>query len=794
MLKRITLIFIVSIFNILSIKGQDFSALWTDYFSFFEIVDITKSDSKIFAASENVIFTYDINTNEIEKITTVQGLSGELISTIEYSQSAQLLLIGYETGLIEIYFESDQGVLTVVDILEKESIDPSIKTINDFFEFDGLAYIATDFGISVYDLDRLEFGDTYFIGNGNTQIPVEKTTVFNGHIYAACNAGNGIRKAQLTNPNLIDASQWQTIVGSSYFSIETIGNSIYGLRSDRSLIEFVNDVPSIVFSFPTLPSDSESSGDNLLYTTSSDVYVFDASATLVSQIGQFPDTNTQYNSTISFDSEIYIGTSSLGVVNTSLNDLSQFVEIRPEGPLRNDSFRIQAFNNGLWVTYGEFTQFLNPFPISSRGISILRSDEWTNIPFENLLGRTELNDIAINPSNTNQVFISSFHDGILELNNFEATNFFDETNSPLESLIEPGNPSNIDIRVGPLKFDRDNKLWSATSKVDNALRAYDPASDQWQSYSFSSFIQNALDDETGFYDMDIDLNTGTKWIGSFFNGLIAFNENQEPQIKQIKDETEGFPTTWVRSLALDNNGVLWIGTGFGLRVLFNTAGFFEDDNIEVEPIIFLEDGLARELLENQSILDIVVDGSNNKWVATQDSGVFYFTPDGQTTIYHFTKDNSPLPTNSVNDISIDQSNGTVYFATPNGLLSFRAGGSSPVEELNEAYVYPNPVRPEYNILGANDLNDINKGIKIVGLTENVNVKITDVTGNLVAEAQSRINRRNSNLRTNFAIDGGTGIWNGRNLANNIVASGVYLIIINDLDTFESKILKLLIVR
>lgn len=794
MLKRYTLVFIFTILNVVLLSAQDFSALWTDYFSFFEIVDITKSDSKIYAASENVVFSYDVNTNEIEKITTIQGLSGELISTIEYSESEQLLLIGYQNGLIEVYFETDQSVLSVVDILEKESIDPSIKTINDFYEFEGLIYIATDFGISVYDIDRLEFGDTYFIGNGNSQIPVEKTTVFNGYIYAACNAGNGVRKGLLTNPNLIDANEWQTITGSSYFSIESIGNTIYGLRSDRNLIEFVNDIPNTVFNFPTLPQDSEVSGNTLLYTTSSDVFILNENAAVISQIGQFIDTDTQYNTATSFGDTVYIATSSLGVLRTSINDLSQFTEIRPDGPLRNDPFRIQAFNNGLWVTFGQYDQFLNPYPLNSRGVSILIEGEWLNKPFDSLLDMRELNDIAINPENTNQVFISSFIDGILEINNFEATNFFDETNSPLESWVFAPNPNLINIRTGPLIFDNDNKLWSATSRVDNALRAYSPSINQWETYSFASFIEDPIFDEAGFYDMDIDPNTNTKWIGSFFNGLIAFNENENPQIKQIKDETEGFPTTWVRSLAVDNNGVLWIGTGFGLRVLFNTSGFFDEEDIQVEPIIFLEDGLARELLENQSILDIEVDGSNNKWVATQDSGVFYFTPNGQTTIYHFTKDNSPLPTNSVNNISIDESNGTIYFATPNGLLSFRAGGSSPVEELSDAYVYPNPVRPEYDILGANDLNDITKGIKIVGLTENVNVKITDVTGNLVAEAQSRVNRRNLNLRTNFAIDGGTGIWNGRNLANNIVSSGVYLIIINDLDTFESKILKLLVVR
>ncbi|NRA93016.1 MAG: ABC transporter substrate-binding protein, partial [Psychroserpens sp.] len=182
------------------------------------------------------------------------------------------------------------------------------------------------------------------------------------------------------------------------------------------------------------------------------------------------------------------------------------------------------------------------------------------------------------------------------------------------------------------------------------------------------------------------------------------------------------------------------------------------------------------------------------WVGTADSGLFYFSPDGQETIFHFTTSNSPLPTNNINDVEIDPATGEVYIATPNGLLSFSSGGTQPEDTLEEAYVYPNPVRPEYNILGFDNLNDINNGVKVVGLTENVNIKITDIEGNLVAEAQSRVNQRTSSANYNFAIDGGTAIWNGKNLANNIVATGVYLIFISDLDSFETKILKLLIVR
>ena len=166
-----------------------------------------------------------------------------------------------------------------------------------------------------------------------------------------------------------------------------------------------------------------------------------------------------------------------------------------------------------------------------------------------------------------------------------------------------------------------------------------------------------------------------------------------------------------------------------------------------------------------------------------DSGIFYFSSDGQETIYQFTTRNSPLPSNAISDISIDEVSGKVYISTSKGLVSFGSGGTRPQETLADAYIYPNPVRPEYDILGFDDLNNINNGIKISGLTENVNIKITDIEGNLVAEAQSQINQRSSRSGYNFAIDGGTGIWNGKNLRGNVVASGVYLMLISRLGLF-----------
>ena len=773
---------------------QDFSTLWQAHYSYNDIVDVVSGSDKIYAAAQNAVFEYDILSGELKTITTVEGLSGEQITTIHYSEIYQYLLIGYETGLIEVYLETDESVLSVVDILEKENITPVNKSINHFYEHEGLIYISTDYGISVYDLERLEFGDTYFLGNGGSQITVNQVTVLNNEIYAACSNGNGLKKAELNNPNLIDFSQWQTHIGGNFVKANTLGDKIYAVRGNRALFEIDDSGFTQLFTLDLLPSDTEVSNSNLLISTANTVYVYDINIQLVNSFQPNVDFDTRFTSATQIDDLIYIGSQDFGVLQSSISDNTTYTEIKPNGPLFNEVFRVNAETETVWATFGDYTESLDPSPIKRRGFSYYREELWENMPFDSVLGAKNLSEIAINPFNPNQGFISSFQDGILEVNDFVPTILYNEDNSGLQSLILPGSPNFKSIRVTASIFDRNGVLWSLTARAPNPLKSYDPSTGSWQGHDFSAIIEDPLTDEFGFFDIAID-NNGTKWIGGYSNGLYAYNENigSDP-LRNIASEEQNLPFPRVTSLEIDNRNQLWVGTFSGLRVLFNTSGFFDDPNPTLSSIIILEDGIPKELLEGQSITDIEADGSNNKWVGTVDSGVFYFSPDGQNTIYHFTKDNSPLPSDRINDISIDPNNGIVYIATIKGMLSFRAGGSKPEETLENAFVYPNPVRPEYNILGFNDLNDVNKGIKISGLTERVNIKITDIEGNLVAEAQSNVNLRSSSANYNFAIDGGTAIWNGKNLANSIVRTGVYLVMISDLDSFETKVLKVLIVR
>ena len=796
-MKRILLV-LLSLSYALFANAQDFSSLWEGHFSYLNISDFSASEDVLYAASENAVFTFDYNTNEINTISTVDGLSGDNISSIYYSEANDILVIGYDTGLIDIVL-NDNEVLVVIDILNKVTIPPDKKNINHFYEHEGLLYISTDYGISVYDLERLEFGDTYFIGSGGSQIRVTQTTVVDGFVYAACRDNTGIKRGDISNPNLIDFNQWETIRAGNFVAIESIGDKVYAISINKAVFEILENPFTQLFQYPLLPVDMRSNDSRLIITTEDVVYIYDVFFNLISTVTNNSDLGVLFTvASLNNQDEIFVGTSGIindgksgrGVIKTTFSSPDVFEEIHPDGPLSNNVFAIENSPNNLWAVFGGYSRTFNPSGgIRRSGVSRFVNEEWRNIEYDTIESLIEdpffLSDIAINPFNTEQIFITSHWSGVIEFNNETPIILYNEDNSTLDPFTS--NVQFVTVNI----FDKNGALWVMNCRTPRPLNKFENG--QWTSYDFTSIIPvPPTNSNIGFSSLVID-DLNNKFTGAFSFGLVGFNENGgNEQLSFANGEAENFPSSFVKTLALDNNGQLWIGTEKGLRVLFSPANFFT--NSVVNNIVILEEGIPKELLSNQLITSIAVDGSNNKWIGTADSGLFYFSPDGQQTIFHFTKDNSPLPTNNINEVSIDPSSGIVYIATPNGLLSFSSGGTKPEETLDQAFVYPNPVRPEYNILGSNNLNDINNGVKISNLTENVNIKITDIEGNLVAEAQSRVNQRTSSANYNFAIDGGTAIWNGKNLANSVVATGVYLIFISDLDSFETKILKLLIVR
>ena len=123
--QLIFLVFPICLFS------QDFSNQWTAHYSFFQITDTYATDNRVYAATENAIFIYDTDTRTNEIFSTIDGLSGETISTVYHSSVFDITAIGYESGLLE--FIVNDEVRTFIDIVETPTIPPTQKNINHFF-------------------------------------------------------------------------------------------------------------------------------------------------------------------------------------------------------------------------------------------------------------------------------------------------------------------------------------------------------------------------------------------------------------------------------------------------------------------------------------------------------------------------------------------------------------------------------------------------------------------------------------------------------------------------------------
>lgn len=736
---------------------------WQGYFSFNEIKDISESSTTVFAASENALFSKNAATNVLKTTTTVDGLSGQTISAVYYSEAFKKTVIGYENGLMILVNETDGSILKVVDIINKQ-LPANLKKINHFMEYNGLIYVSCDFGIVQFNLNTSKFGDTYFIGDNGTEISVKQTTLFNGFIYAA--TSSGIRRADSTNANLIDYNQWAVVNSGNWSGVETLDTELIAIN-DSGYIHRFNSNTFIGFSqLPQAAVDIRAKNHNLFITTASTVYVYNNQLVLNRQIAntQVLDNTLNFSCATAVGDQLFIGTKEKGLFVSSLSNASTFENTTPAGPLRNNIFSLDATANVLWAVYGDYDTSYNPYDLDSYGISKFNTSGWLNIPYSEVFDAKSITRIIVNPTNEKQVYASSFFSGLLKIENDIPTLLYNEKNSGLESITTEG-PNYIDVRINATAFDKTGNLWVTNSRIKNGLKVL-KTNGQWGSYAMSSILDNA---ETGSFSSIVVDRNNVKWMGTYRDGVIGFNESTNT-FKKITFGTDdgNLPVADVRSIALDTKNQLWIGTIKGLRVLSNVGNFQTESQLKANPIIIMEDNLAQELMYEQFITSIVVDGANNKWIGTADSGVFMVSPNGQETKYHFTINNSPLPSNVVNDIKINSKTGEVFIATNKGMISFNGVATAANDNLNNAYVYPNPVRPNYT-----------GTVKVAGLIDKANVKITDIEGNLVYEITS---------------SGGTIEWDTTAFGKYKVASGVYMVFISAQDGGETKVKKVMIIR
>ena len=742
---------------------------WGSYFSYTNIVDLAQSGSRVFAATQNAMFSQNNISGELKTITSVDGLKAETISAIYYSANYNKTLVGNSNGLLLI-INANNSIVAKNAIVQETTVVATKKKINHIYEYNGIAYLSTDFGIVEFNLATLEFGDTFYLGPNGAEVAVRQSAVYNGYIYAATFEGFGIRRALLTNPNLNDYNQWQPQFSGTYWTgILTFGTSLFAIDNGGSIVRLQGEDRIAFGNLPSGATDFRESSGFMIATCATKIIVYNSQFQQQLQINAIPGEvqNITYTSATIVGQTLYIGTAERGVFSVPMNFSAPFINIAPNGPLRDNVFTVKKSRNFLWLVFGGYSFYFEPDE-KTYGVSKLTKDGWLNIPYSDIdnLGRFQsISDVSINPNNEKEVYLNSAGSGLLKLiDNVPVTlyNTVTPSNTKLESVQDYTEDGYISVRVNGGTFDRNNNLWMTDARTEKPLKVL-LAGGNWAEYSLVDVIQDLKKTEYG--KMTIDRN-GTKWLPTISQGLVGFNEALSNKFIVVTPDT-GLSSNYVRCVEVDNSNRLWIGMSNGLRTLYADR-FMTENTLEATNIVFLEDGVPVELMYEQSITDIKTDGSNNKWIATGSAGAFLVSPDGQSTIFHFTKDNSPLPSNSINDIEIDNITGEVFFATDKGLVSYKGTSTEAEDDLSNVYVYPNPVRPGFE-----------GDVKISGLVNRATVKITDIEGNLVYETTS---------------EGGTVLWDTRAFGKYKVASGVYMIFISSEDATLTKVKKVMVVR
>ena len=97
---------------------------WRSFFSYNLTKDLTQSSSRIYGAAENAVFYKNVLTNELNTITSVDGLKTETISALHYSEEFNRTLVGNENGLL-LVINSDNSIINKIDIVQETTVNKS---------------------------------------------------------------------------------------------------------------------------------------------------------------------------------------------------------------------------------------------------------------------------------------------------------------------------------------------------------------------------------------------------------------------------------------------------------------------------------------------------------------------------------------------------------------------------------------------------------------------------------------------------------------------------------------------
>lgn len=751
--------FIAWLSGIAAVAAQTPIGQWQEHLNYKQTTQVLKGD-QIYCATATNVFAVN-EKNEVSRFSKINGLNDIGVSCIGWDETTAQLVIAYNNGNLDILKGST--VRNIPDI--RQSNISSNKKINQIYCRDGIAYLSSAIGTITVNLSRYEIRDTWIIGNNGTQTNVWNMISDNTYYYAA--TSEGLKRANASQNNLANFANWENISNNSNLSPGAVqftgllNNRLLARKTDSVFIQSGNNW-TLLYHEPSWKIIQASVSGNylLLAQTGSGgqarvilVTETGTTARTISQPGivSLPQSALVEGNTV-WVADLYEGLSRFA------NGTDRFI---PNGPTGTASGQFTFSNGNLFVAAGAVNKAWN-YLYNRDGIFSYGNGEWNS---KNALNTPALDSVldiitlATDPKD-GSVWAGSYGGGLVHFSKSE-TKIYKQNSSLQPATGDPGS-----YRVSGLAFNKEGDLWISNYGAPQPLQLL-KKDGSWMRFNIPfPLIENA----TAQLVTD-DFNQ--LWIQSpKNNGLICFqygniDNNSDDRWKYYRQGTGNgnLPSNNVLAIAKDKDNSIWIGTDDGIGIISCTADAFAGSGCDARLPVVQQGQFAGYLFKGEQVQAIAVDGANRKWIGTT-NGVWLIGPDGTKTIHHFNTSNSPLLSNDVKQIGIDPLTGEIFFATFNGICSFRGTATEATETINQVFVFPNPVPPGYN--GA---------IAIRGLAENTSVKITEMNGRMVYQTRSL---------------GGQAIWDGKDYKGHKAAAGMYLVFIRD-DAGREKIVTKIII-
>ncbi|MDX1906933.1 MAG: two-component regulator propeller domain-containing protein [Bacteroidia bacterium] len=716
---------------------------WRAYLSHTQVRALTEKDRTVFAISSGGLLSYELETGTLRTYATIEGLSGIDGTAIHYAAGADKVYIGYADGQID-YFSDPLQIGYYSDISRNSFYTD--KRINDFASDPNRLYVATNFGLVVYNTDNnLPVTDIAQFAGNPSRLAVTSVTVYEGYIWIVIQ-NTGLYKAPVSAPNLKDPTVWTQVTLPGNVPVREVAANTQGIyvRSQPGIYEWVDSAWQVI---PRL-SDGF---DKLVISPRSVGGLSNLRAAIINPEGVLYDFSLPspiLDAIVTDDRRFYLGTSFFGMYEF---DNWNFTRLIPPGPGSNECNRIAVGNGEIYVAPKGYDQIYSPIP-SAAGVyyytaatqtwSVLDSVN-NGIPDDVSTGFAR----AWYDNETDKAYMASWGRGLVILQDgvLEAGYTCEDGLPIISPPCDPDGLSNT--RVSGVAPDPLGNIWVS---LDFALPplAVRKTDGQWTQIPNNKFPAN-----NHIGDLITD-DYGNAWMINIEKGLLVYTSAGTPDdlldgrvlTLQSGINQGNLPVNDVRSLALDQDGFVWVGTTKGVTVFFDPFSISQGRIVDASVPVYEQ----QPLLKNSVVNAIAVDGGNRKWLAT-DNGVYLVSETGDEVILQFTADNSPLLADRVNDVEVDAATGEVYFATELGLISYQGDATAGATRCDDVLVFPNPVKPGFE-----------GDIVIRGASRESAVKITTISGMLVRE---------------ITAQGGTAVWDGRDLYGNPVRSGIYLALI-----------------